>query len=450
MTPALPRPVARRDASRGVAALTVVMVLFFVMAMVAAYTNRNLLFEQRISANSYRATRALEAADAGVEWTLAMLNGGRITADCTRPLAAGAAGLTDFRSRYLTPSASEAFGEGAFDLAWGQVQANRVYPVCVVSNATTRCTCPTVGDADNFAATADEANSSTFRITFRLFNDDTPRGGAIQFVTRGCANPGSGNTACIRQTDDQPGVDSATALITTVGLVRALPVAPKAVLTVGTTINGTPGQPPADLWVGNGDFASGVTVHAGTSVNVSAPPTSRFESPAGTGGDGRINSDAALQSLSGQGAEAWFRAQFVLDRAGYRRQPAAVLLNCAAGCNGAAIADALLLNPRNPIWAEGDVNLNAAGALGSAADPAMLIVNGTLTISGDVQATGFVHAEQIRWSAPATASWDGALVSRTSFDASSLARLTYNKAALDVIRLRYGSFVRAPGGWNLF
>ncbi|HQC95946.1 MAG TPA: pilus assembly PilX N-terminal domain-containing protein [Aquabacterium sp.] len=445
MTPALPRPVARRDASRGVAALTVVMVLFFVMAMVAAYTNRNLLFEQRISANSYRATRALEAADAGVEWTLAMLNGGRITADCTRPLAAGAAGLTDFRSRYLTPSASEAFGEGAFDLAWGQVQANRVYPVCVVSNATTRCTCPTLGDADNFAVTADEANSSTFRITFRLFNDDTPRGGAIQFVTRGCANPGSGNTACIRQTDDQPGVDSATALITTVGLVRALPVAPKAVLTAGTTVSAAS---PGGLQVANGDFASGLTVHAGTSVTASAG--SRFESAAGGGGDGRIDSDAALRDLSNQGADIWFRAQFVQDPAGYRRQPAAVLLNCAAGCNGAAIADALLLNPRNPIWAEGDVNLNAAGALGSAADPAMLIVNGTLTISGDVQATGFVHAEQIRWSAPATASWDGALVSRTSFDASSLARLTYNKAALDVIRLRYGSFVRAPGGWNLF
>ena len=64
--------------ARGMAALTVVMVLFFVMALVAAYTNRNLVFEQRISANSYKATRALEAADAGVEWTIGLLNAGRM------------------------------------------------------------------------------------------------------------------------------------------------------------------------------------------------------------------------------------------------------------------------------------------------------------------------------------------------------------------------------------
>ncbi len=79
-----PRPNLLLTPGRGVAALTVVMVLFFVMALVAAYTNRNLVFEQRISANSYRATRALEAADAGVEWTLAMLNGGRATANCVQ------------------------------------------------------------------------------------------------------------------------------------------------------------------------------------------------------------------------------------------------------------------------------------------------------------------------------------------------------------------------------
>lgn len=436
-------------ATRGVAALSVVMVLFFVMALVAAYTNRNLLFEQRISANGYRATRALEAADAGVEWTLAMLNGGRITANCTRPAPgdAGIAGLTDFRSRYLVPATSETFGEGAFNLPWGQVLANRTYPACIIVDGNLRCVCPALGEAAANIGAPGDGVGSAFRITFSLFNNDTARGGAIPFVTRGCANPGSGNTACYAQTDAVPGVDSATALMTTVGLVRALPVAPKAALTVGTTVNTA--ASPANLLVSNGDFASGVTVHAGTNVYASASPNSRFESAAGAGNDGRINSDAALEALSAQGAEAWFRAQFVLDRGSYQRQPAAVRIDCAAGCNGAAIAAAVLMNPRNPIWAEGNVNLDAAGALGSAADPVMLIVNGNLTVSADVQATGFVHADQINWTAPA-ATWDGALVSRTSFDASSVATLRYNKAALDVIRLRYGSFVRVPGGSNLF
>lgn len=438
-------PLKGRQIARGVAALTVVMVLFFVMALVSAYTNRNLMFEQRISANSYRATRALEAADAGVEWTLAMLNGGRINANCTRPAAtdAGAAALTDFRSRYLVPSASETFGEGAFELPWGQVAANRAYPACIIVDGNLRCVCPTVGAAVADINAPADGIGSAFRITFRLFNDNTPRGGAIQFVARGCANPGQGNTSCHAQTDAVPAVDSVTGLITTVGLVRALPVAPKAALTAGGNVSGT-----GSLRVSNGDFASGATVLAGGPLTTAGP--NQFSGPAGTDSDGRVDNDTVLQTLSGQGIEPWFRAQFVLDRASYQRQPAAVRLDCAAGCDGAAIAAALLLNPRNPIWAEGNVNLDADGALGSAADPVMLIVTGNLTISGDVQATGYVHADQINWSAPATAWWDGALVSRTSFDASSTATLRYSKPALDIIRLRYGSFVRAPGGWNLF
>ncbi len=431
---------AHRSLPRGVAALTVVMVLFFVMALVAAYTNRNLVFEQRISANSYRATRALEAADAGVEWTIAMLNAGRTSANCTQPAAGAAPGLTDFRSRYLNPSKLESNGEGAFELPWGQVPANRVYPACIIVDGALRCICPALGQAPADIGAPADGIGSAFRITFRLFNDDTVRGGAMQFVSRGCANPGNGDTACFAQTDDQPGVDGSTSVIATVGLLRALPVAPKATLTAGTTVTG-------ELQVSNGDFGSGFTVHAGTAFTPAG--ASRLEGPVGTNSNGLIDGDPVLRSLSDDGAEPWFRAQFALDRDSYQRQPATVRLDCTAGCNGAAIANALLLNPRNPIWAEGDVTLDTAVALGSAADPMMLIVNGNLTVSGNASVSGFVHANRIDWNA-ATATWDGALVSRTSFAATTAATLRYDKTMLDTIRLRYGSFVRAPGGWNLF
>jgi hypothetical protein len=108
----------------------------------------------------------------------------------------------------------------------------------------------------------------------------------------------------------------------------------------------------------------------------------------------------------------------VLDAGSYQRQPAVVRLDCAAGCNRARIAAALVLNPRNPIWANGDVTLDAAAGgvvddLGTAANPMMLIVNGNLTISGDAIIYGFAHANQITWSAPAT-TWVG-LYERTCF-----------------------------------
>ena len=444
---------ARRVVQRGMAALTVVMVLFFIMALVAAYTNRNLVFEQRISANSYRATRALEAADAGVEWTIGLLNAGRVTATCNPPDPDQAAGLTDFRSRYLVGAQNVQTGEAdAFGLPWGLVQANRVYPTCVIVDGAPRCACPALGQAAAAINVPDDGVATAFRITFRLFNDDTVRGGAIQLVSRGCSNPGNGETSCIAQVEDAdapPVVDGTTTVITTLGMVRALPVAPKATLTAGTTITATV---PGELQISNSDFATGLTAHAGVSLTAAA--SSSFAGPAGSGNEGRIDSDATLANLSAQGADPWFRALFVLDAGSYQRQPAVVRLPCAAGCTRAQIAAALLLNPRNPIWADGDVTLGASAGgalddLGTAADPMMLIVNGNLTISGDANVRGFAHANQITWSAPA-ATWDGALVSATSFTATSVATLRYDKAVLDTIRLRYGSFVRAPGGWNLF
>ena len=444
---------ARSLLQRGMAALTVVMVLFFIMALLAAYTNRNLVFEQRISANSYRATRALEAADAGVEWTIGMLNAGRITASCVPPDPDVAAAFTDFRSRYLVPALNAQTGEAdAFGLPWGLVQANRVYPTCVMLDGVPSCACPAVGEAAAGINVPADGVATAFRVTFRLFNDDTVRGGAIQLVARGCSNPGAGDTSCIAQAENPnapPVVDGTTSVIATLGLVRALPVAPKATLTAGTTITATA---PGELQVSNGDFSTGLTAHAGVSLTAAA--SSRFIGPAGSGRDGRIDSDVTLANLAAQGADPWFRALFVLDAGSYQRQPAVVRLNCAAGCNRARIAAALVLNPRNPIWADGDVTIEAAAGgvvddLGTAADPMMLIVNGNLTISGNANIRGFAHANQITWSAPA-ATWDGALVSATTFTATSVATLRYDKAMLDIIRLRYGSFVRVPGGWNLF
>ena len=451
-----------RTAARGMAALTVVMVLFFVMALVAAYTNRNLIFEQRISANGYRATRALEAADAGVEWAVAMLNAGRISNTCAPADANAPAAITDFRSRYTTPAATDANGEGAFDVPWGPLTANRTYPTCVIVGGVPRCACPAMGEAPAAIVVPADGRASAFRITFLLFNGDTPRGGAIQFISRGCANPGANDTACFAQNNDLPDVDSSAAVITTVGLVRALPVAPKATLTAGGAVTA---NLPGRLQVANGDFESGMAIQSGG--DVSASPASTVAGAAGTEpasvgmADARLvvkNArdengvlwSAGLLSAAGQAQQRWFRSLFVLDTESYRRQPAVLRMDCQAGCTLNDLNPVLALNPRNPIWVEGNLDLNVDGAnLGSAVNPLMLVVNGTLTVSRNVIARGFVHANQIDWTA-AGGTWDGAMVSATTFDATGVATLRYDKAALDIIRLRYGSLVRAPGSWNLF
>jgi Tfp pilus assembly protein PilX len=65
---------SRIPRQQGAAALAVTLVLLFITTLVAAYAHRNHLFELSASTNQYRATQAFEAAEAGLEWTIALLN----------------------------------------------------------------------------------------------------------------------------------------------------------------------------------------------------------------------------------------------------------------------------------------------------------------------------------------------------------------------------------------
>lgn len=438
------QPHPARAGQRGLAALSVVMVLFFVMALVAAYTNRNLIFEQRISANNYRSARALAAADAGVDWTLAMLNAGRVNLDC-QPSTDPAD--TDFRSRYLDSSGnSQAVRQGGFEIVtWGASPGTKLYPACVSRDGVLTCVCPTTAQpAPPLAAAADGIGSS-HRITF-LLPGAAVRPGTIEFAARGCASPGSGNTACHAPTSVQPVVDALATTLTTAGLVRALPVVPPATLTAGGTVTADPGAG-GQLQVANGDSGTGITVHAGAGL---AAPASQFLGPAGSGSDGVQANDTALAALAAAASEGWFRTLFGMDSASYRRQPAVVRVNCATGCTLADLSDVFDGHPHNPVWVDGNLTLGAARALGSTADPLMLIVTGTLTLAADVDLTGFVHAGAVSWAAGAdAASLRGALMTPGNFTATTTATLSYDRAVLDRIQLRYGSFVRVPGSWNL-
>ena len=438
------RPAYRALQRQGVATLTVVMILFFVMAMVAAYTNRNLIFEQRIATNSYRANRALEAADAGVEWTVAMLNGGRIGADCQPSTS-----ITDndFRHRYHTEHPNAPFDingkPGGYDVAWADVSDNRVYPACVNREAVLSCVCPSMGVAVAAIGGVADGLGSAFRIEF-LRPGNAVRLGAMMFAARGCASVGDGDSACTSQTHTTlPTVDGLSGALTTVGLVRALPIPPIAALTAGTTITG------GTLNITNADATTGLAVHAGGSVPT-ASASVVYAGPAVSIGSTSLPDDATLTQLRAEASNGWFRKMFGMDPATYMRQPAVRIVDCTGGCTSANLTNVLLGYPRNPIWVAGNLNLDTAGALGTAFDPVLLIVTGQLTISANASITGFVHADSIVWAATAAgASVLGAMVAKDTFAAASLATLTYDRAALDLISLRYGSFVRAPGSWNL-
>lgn len=420
-------------AQRGLAALTVVMVLFFVMALVAAYTNRNLLFEQRISANNYRVARAVNAADAGIEWALAMLNGGRVDELC-RPSTNAAD--QDWRRRYLSDVGADSYG-----LLTGTNAADQMFPACIGQGAALSCICPSTSNrAPAIGLPADGAGSA-FGVAF-VPPTVVPRPGTMIVTARGCASIGSGNSACYAQNPNRPQVDALSNVLATVGLVRALPLSPIAALTAGTVIDAAAGE----LWVANDDPERGLTAHAGGDINLGAG-TNNFVGPAGSTADGRQPNDATLSQLAAAANDGWFRAMFGMDKTSFLRSPATRRIDCANGCASADLTNVVAGYPRNPIWLAGDLTLDGTADLGSDANPVMLVVDGALTVSGNLRITGFVHATSIVWQAGG-ASVKGAMASATSFTATARATLAYDRSVMDLIQWRYGSFVRVPGSWG--
>lgn len=439
-------PQARPGQPRGVAALTVVMILFFVMALVAAYTNRNLVFEQRISANSYRSARALDASEAAIDWTLSMLNGGRIDTNCA---SSNANNDKDFRGNYLSlVDISEPINPGRYEMVWDLDPTKKMFPSCISKNGILSCICPTLATRTPAIAIPADGIGTAFNVSLRRPNNEL-QPSTINIDALGCGSIGAGTSACYNQSQyAQSDVvsDAKSGVRASIGLVQALPVPPFASLTVG----------------GNASAANWITTHSGSSSN------SRVDIVAG----GNVNpplisaiSDPTLPGLVA--ANKWFQYRFGVDSSTFKSQPAVITIDCAAGCDSTNLADIHARYPRNPIWVEGNLTITTVDQLGSMPDlpvpptlpapatranvndwnPILLIVNGTLTVAANVKIVGFVHATDISWSS-SDATLYGALMAPGNFTGTTDAKLNYRADVLQFIGLYYGSFVRVPGGWK--
>lgn len=433
----------------GMATLTTVMVLFFIMALVAAYANRNLLIEQRVATNSYRAERAVTAAESGVEWVIALLNRGRVDIACNP--SSNAADSTP-RDRY--------FGRGQDGVLEPTKVAGKVLgPSCALSGGQAACACPTatvpepVPHAVQSWPLSTPASAFLAEVTdMSAPNGDTPPG-VVMLEVLGCGSPGQGSTGCASSDPflERPQVDGYTTIRVFLGLVQALPQVPAAALTAGQSVTAT-----ALLTVVNTDNATGLTVRSGGSLSAGS---TRFSGPAGSSDTGVSSGDAALAALvpSAQdrfrAADRMFRATFGMDAPTYRRQPAVVRIACGAGsCSMADLETAVARYPGLTYWFDGNLDLAAApagGSLGTATHPLMVIVQGDLTVNAAMDLSGFLYATRVVWTGSAsTATLRGALVAAESFQADVPATIAYDAEVLRTIRLYYGSFVRVPSSWS--
>ena len=155
--------------TQGVASLGIIVVWLVAASLVVLYANRVLIFEQRASANQVRSAQAFEAAEAGIEWALALLSHpGPVDSQCRPTDATGARTL---RERLIQ-----------VDAGTGRVSAGPAQAGCSrASGGAWQCSCPDSG-SPVWAPGAVAANAFSLRV------EAGQRAGSFGLVATGCAN----------------------------------------------------------------------------------------------------------------------------------------------------------------------------------------------------------------------------------------------------------------------
>ncbi len=465
-------PAPRHQA--GAATLLVVMVLFFIVSMVAAYTSRNLVFEQRTSANQYRSTQALEAAEAGLEWTISMLNTGRINGLCE-----ASTNLTDtsFRERYLDVDATgrikPKLSAAATELSVG----------CVFnSSGGWDCLCGTAGGAPALVAPTAAGIFPAFRVRFQQsfahpgnpLVARQPRVVRVQVV--GCTRAdAAGADPCLTYTGLGAASEGRAVITSLVALAGGLAspsitlnavgqaIEPLSLPNAALTARGSISVTGSGLTAANADATTGLAVHAGGSVsNVSV--VTPAGTPAAAASNAIIQNDVAAFGLPAStlsasspvftSSDRMFVAFFGMRPATFRDQQAAlVTAPCPlTGCLASVISDVARLNPWRPIWVDGDLVGNATTVIGSPANPVLLVVKGSIKSNpSPITVHGLVYTRVDDWVTDgAGGRINGAAVAENTISGTGGTTIVYNADVLRLVRWNTGSFVRVNGSWQDF
>lgn len=429
--PALSGRAWRRRAhrQRGAAALVITLVLFFVMLIAAAYVNRNLVFEQRSSANQYRATQAFEAAEAGLEWAAAQLNSDqRIGSDCL----AAAAPAVSFRDRFVAHDPATGRFAGRTSAGGSPVALEAA---CVRTPAGWSCACPGDG-APALVVPAGDAVSPAFSV--RFLGGDKP--GSVRVVSLGCTSLAA---PCVRGTADA--ADASATVQVAFALLPALVSAPVAALTVRGSVD-----------AGNASIGAhnasgiGIAIHAGGAI---AAPLARLSAAAGgVASEALVDADAALAALA---PERFFAAYFGLDKLAWKLQPGVRRIACTTNCAG-VVGAAIDAYPANPmLWvtppAGASARIDGPVSFGSVANPVAIVVDGPLQIAGAVVVHGVLYARSLRWTdqaTPGVAAVRGAVLVEGDYTGDAAADFVYDAQVLSALKQTTGSFVRVNGSWR--
>lgn len=408
---------------RGAATLVVVMVLFFLVLLVAAYSARTLIFEQRTSANQYRSAQAYEAAQGGLEWTLAMLNSNqRIDNDC---LPTQDPSFDTFRDRYL-----------AVEVDNGRVRPATTgvgrFAGCTRTQQGWRCKCPSSAEMATLAS--EPTSSSAFIVAMRPWLSSTPAE-PLRVSSRACSS-GNDQRCYSDGTSNADAISTQSMQVALVPVVRQPPIA-------AVTVFGDASAPPSSVLLVNQDVGgSSLTLHAGGSIT--GTPT--VVVPGGVPPETTVRSNDSAMG----GQLRYFSSFMGVSQTTYRKMPVVSNLNCQAQACDSALLAAAGAGSRL-FYVAGDLTLPAGTTLGSPDKPVLLAVEGRLTLQGLTQINGLVYALGLGWLNAATASSiRGGVIVRDDCCAgvTGSAQLVYDHDVLTRLQLSAGAYARVPGSWQ--
>lgn len=416
----------------------VTMVLLFSTSVVMLYLNRNILFEQRTSANQARATTAMEMAEAGAEWATGMLNSAYdLNTSCNLLTTS----VTPFRKLYVqtmwngTPATTNV------------VPATTTYPGCKINADNSRtCSCPTPTPSGAAPSLGTDVLPG-FTVSFASTSDPE----AVRIIATGCTAQAGACTPTNAQNSD------ATATISVVlklrPLLRAAPTSP---LTCGTTCNvgGSYNIINEDAGT-NGilmNAGGGITQAAGTAVtSIPGQPAQN----AVVGNDSSLSALAAADPTCSN--SAMFKAYFGSTVEQYRSSPLVKTISCSNfGDCGTAMDNAYADGWRsfyfenNAAGTGGFYRNNSSGSLGTVNDPVTIVSGGVFNVNGNIDIYGMVFSNSANVNNVGTgsATLHGALVTCAGYESTGNGTLQYDTGVMEAVRRQTGAFVRVPGSWT--
>jgi hypothetical protein len=431
----LPSLLRSRRSQHGAVSLLVALMLLLGGTIMAFFANRSFIFEQRTSANQYRATKAFELAEAGIEWGLGKLNE-------NVPLAAGTdcstnAGAADptFRSLYATPTAG-----GSRNVSLNSMPSCRIDAAGIAT-----CICPTAASTTaNHASTF--ADQGRFGVRFR-----DGANGVVEIIARGCTN---GTVPCDPMDNAYAGADATAVTRVQVKAVPAVVGGPGAPLTAGSLAVAAGGV----VNVVNSDVPSnGITINTGAAGVQTGSGINAYSLPGSPSSASIVDDDQALVGMTLPAEDARFASFLGQTMTNYRTVDPDVIRigSCsAAGC-GAQVMNVInsgVLQPR--FFVDGDITFdsgNVGGSpIGTATNRVVVVSNGTLSIDANVTAHGLFHAAAVSFNGSGTSTIYGAAISRGAFSVANSATLNliYDPSAWSASAVPTGRLVKVPGSWR--